>query len=441
MSPRFRTTALAGAVALLVVPFAAQATNGYFAHGYSTKTRAMGGSGVALPQDAMAPSLNPAGLVWVGNRVDAGITLFSPQREFEVDGFPSGFPGTFPLEPGTWESDSDLFVIPHFAISKQLDDRSAIGVSVYGNGGMNTDYDPHDNPVRNQGGMCPSGTFCSGNTGVNMAQLFITPTYSYKLNDSSSVGVSAIVAVQAFEATGLGAFAPFSSSPGNVSNNDHDFSYGAGLRLGWQGEVSPGLTLGLSATSKIYMTEWDDYKGLFAEEGDFDIPANIIAGLAYKPTNHSVVTFDVQHIFYSDVDSIGNPIMPALGICQQTGSRCLGTSNGPGFGWDDMTIFKLGYQWQSSPDWTWRVGVSHGDQPVSDSEVLFNVLAPAVVETHITGGFTKKFGKNNELDVSFMYAPEETVKGVNPLEAPGQQEIELRMKQFEVSASWSWAFN
>lgn len=49
-------------VALALAPFAAQATTGYFAHGYGIKAKAMGGVGIALPQDALAAATNPAGI-------------------------------------------------------------------------------------------------------------------------------------------------------------------------------------------------------------------------------------------------------------------------------------------------------------------------------------------------------------------------------------------
>jgi long-chain fatty acid transport protein len=44
---------------------------------------------------------------------------------------------------------------------------------------------------------------------------------------------------------------------------------------------------------------------------------------------------------------------------------------------------KLSWQWVTNPDFTLRAGVSHGDQPIPDSEVLLNILAPAVIETHL----------------------------------------------------------
>ena len=56
----------------------AHATNGYFSHGYSIKSKGMAGAGVAAPMDAMVPASNPAGLTEVGNRLDLGLSIFSP---------------------------------------------------------------------------------------------------------------------------------------------------------------------------------------------------------------------------------------------------------------------------------------------------------------------------------------------------------------------------
>jgi long-chain fatty acid transport protein len=302
-----------------------------------------------------------------------------------------------------------------------LDANSSVGVSVYGNGGMNTDYP--DNVLGT--GV---GTFGGTAAGVNLEQLFVNASYSRKINEKSSWGASAILAYQRFEATGLQGFGLFSSDPTKLTDNGVDTSMGYGFKLGYQGEVSPGLTLGASYQSEMSMDEFSDYAGLFAEQGGFNIPATWTIGLAYDIANQGTVAFDVQKIMYSDVASIANPFASA---------GPLGADNGPGFGWEDITIYKLGYQWSTSPDWTWRVGYNHGDQPIPDSEVLFNILAPGVMEDHLTFGFTKKTGADSEFNFAAMYAPEASVSGYNPLDG---QTIELKMHQYEVEASWAWKF-
>lgn len=413
--------------AALTIPMTAMATNGYFSHGYGTKSKGLAGGGVAFSQDAMAAATNPAGMVTVGDRMDLGVALFSPiPRSYTVTGDPSGIPGTFGLTSGTYESDNDFFLIPHFARNWMLDSDSSVGLSLYGNGGMNTEY---------PAAAAPAGTFYGGTAGVNLEQLFINTTYSRKIDDKSSWGASVIVAYQTFEAKGLGAFASFSSDAANLTDNGKDTSLGLGFKLGWQGEVSKGLTLAASYQSEMAMDEFDKYSGLFAEGGDFDIPATWTLGLAFDVTPKSTLTFDIQNIMYSDIASIGNPMTNFT-----VDGNLFGSSDGAGFGWDDMTIYKLGYQWETSADWTWRVGISLGDQPISSSEVMLNILAPAVMETHLTGGFTMKTGKDSEFSLAAMYAPKSDVSGANPMEIPDQQTIGLEMTQIEVEASWAWKF-
>jgi len=440
----------AGLAAALALPLTASATNGYFAHGYGTANKALAGAGVALPQDALAPATNPAGITRLGHRVDLGVALFSPQREMTADSDfsnPGPFgPNAFPMEPGSYDSDSNYFLIPNFGYSRPIDDKSAFAIAIYGNGGMNTDWPNHANPVRGSfpGSPCTgtTGTYCAGAAGVDLMQLFITPTYAREV-DGWSLGASAILAYQSFEAKGIGSFQGVSNDPTKLSGNGHDSSFGAGVRLGVLAPLSSTFDFGASFQSKIYMSEFDDYAGLFADKGDFDIPANITAGIAVKTSDRSTLLFDIQHIWYSSIDPVGNPMMPAFGICATRGTptdpSCLGGGdNSIGFGWEDMTIYKLGYQWETANDWTWRLGYSYGKQPIPVSEMLFNILAPGIIEHHFTGGFSKKIG-DGQFNFAAMYAPEKTIKGANPL-FPSQT-IELSMYQFELEASYTWFFD
>jgi len=98
--------------AAFLLPVQSHATNGYFSHGTSVAEKGLAGAGVAYSHDTLAASNNPAGMVWQGGAWDIGAALFAPIRSYTVTGNPSGFPGTFPLAPGTVESDNELFVIP-----------------------------------------------------------------------------------------------------------------------------------------------------------------------------------------------------------------------------------------------------------------------------------------------------------------------------------------
>ncbi len=469
--------AVSGVLASPVV----NATNGYFAHGYSTKEKGLAGAGAAFSQDAMAAATNPAGMAYVGERMDIGASLFSPSRKYTVTGTPpapngtpvfSGAPSTancnfphpsgngactppFSVNPGSVDSENELFLIPHFAFNWQLDSESTAGIAVYGNGGMNTEYEGGSATASDQTFTINDdlpGTYGAGTAGVNLEQLFLNISFAKKMNDKHALGASLILAGQRFAAQGLENFGSFSVDPDNMSGNVHSTSYGAGLKIGYQGEVADNLRVGVSYQSKISMGEFEEYKGLYAEGGDFDIPSTYTLGVSYNVADKGTIVADIQRINYSEIAAIGNPISNVsnggcldglnnylfFGGSGAQGSTCFGGSNGAGFGWEDMTIIKIGYQFDVDGN-TYRVGYSHADSPIAESETLFNILAPAVIEDHLTAGMTMPIGGNQELNIAGMYAPSNSVKGANPFDG-GQTQIEIEMSQWEVQAGWAWKY-
>jgi len=437
---------------LVAVTFPASvwATNGYFAHGISIAEKGLAGAGAAYSQDTLAAANNPAGMVWQGARYDIGATLFSPMREYSAKGGPSNQcagpmgPCSFSIGDGdqSIDSENEEFLIPHFGYNWLLDSGNTVGLSVYGNGGMNTEYKGGTASLFT-GAMfeSPSGTYGDGTAGVDLSQLFISTTYSAKLSPTSSWGISGIIAYQRFEAKGLGNFAAFSTDPDNLTNNDHDTSTGIGVRFGYQAEISPGFRFGAAYQPKIQMSEFDDYSGLFAEDGDFDIPSTFNIGVSVDIGQNRIIVADVQRINYEDVDAIANSIDPLVdGSCAAnpvtggTGDGCLGGSDGAGFGWEDIVIFKLGYQWTKEKN-TWRLGYSKSDQPIPSSEVTFNILAPGVMREHFTFGFSRQLSSNSSFDFAAMYAPSEEVDGTNTFDPA--QEIELEMEQYELAVSYN----
>ena len=218
---------------------------------------------------------------------------------------------------------------------------------------MNTDYPGGQISSPYCGGFGNTGSgnlLCgSGKLGVDLMQLIIAPTLAYKVAPDHAIGISPLLGVQLFEAKGIQPFAGFSTSQSDVSNNGHDTSKGFGVRLGYMGKLSPNVTVGAAYASKMNFSRFKDYSGLFAERGDFDIPENYNLGLAVQVNPQFLVALDYQRINYSGVASINNP-MSNLGGCM-TGdmTMCLGGSNGAGFGWQDINVWKLGDILNSTP--------------------------------------------------------------------------------------------
>lgn len=418
-SPGSTSKCFAITLALAFTPGLALATNGYFTHGYGVKSLGIGGIGIALPQDALAAAHNPAGTALVGNRFDLGASLFAPRRKASIAGNAAG-----PDERYSGNG-RKYFLLPELGYTRQINERLSFGVAVYGNGGMNTDYETN-----------PYGRFgASGEAGVNLEQLFATPSLAFRINDRHALGVGVNLVYQRFKAKGIGFFDGFSQAPGAVSNRGTDSSTGAGLRLGWIGEVTPGWTVGVAWSSKISASEFDDYRGLFAGSGSFDIPASYGAGVTWRATPKATLAVEVQRIEYGNVRAIANTLAPLLQ------GNPLGSANGPGFGWKDITVVKIGGSYQLGPEWTVRAGYSHSQQPVPSSETFFNILAPGVVQEHLTLGATWTRPGGHELSAYAAHAFGKRVKGHNSIPASfGGGEANVKLSETILGLSYAWKF-
>jgi len=415
---------------LLGIASQASATTGYFALGYGPKSNGMAGAVVAAPQDATTSAVNPAGMSLIEERADFSLMLFSPIREAALGNN---------LEVRK-KSKRDFFVIPNGGFKYQLNDQLSWGISVYANGGMNTTYTRNvfDETMGqgNKTGMANTGTLQ-----IDMGQGIIAPTLSYQITPEHSFGIAPLIGVQYFKAKGLGNFIGFTENGSGTDLTDtaYDFAYGAGVRAGWIGQIHPMVTLGASASSKIYMTEFHQYSDLFAENGGFDIPANFTTGIALHPRSDLTLSFDYERIFYGDVKSIANkgPVFNGAGPAIPAGQSVLGADNGIGFGWDDIDVFRIGLQYEVNQDLTLRAGYSWNDRPFGGDQLLFNVIAPAVTNKHMTFGLSYSPSEFGELNLSYQHAFKEHVSSEQTaFGVPGS--LSMYQNAFEIGYSWKF---
>lgn len=414
---------LVGLLAMcLVLPVSTYATNGYFAHGYGSASKAMGGAGIALAEasGSMAGATNPAGMAFAGDRIDMGWEMFIAERGYDC---PEGCQS---LTTDSQRSDNSFFAVPFMGMNFKLPWDDTFGVTLFGNGGMNTEY--------------PKAVFGSADkrpAGVDMIQLFVSMSYAHKFNENTAIGISVIPVFQRFKAYGITLFSTFpllNSDSANVTNNGDSNSFGVGARLGGQVGVGGGVTLGAFYQPRINMSRFKRYSGLFAEQGDFDIPATYGLGAAWKASPNLMVLLDYTYIDYHDIASVGN--------ASNFNNGRLGDDTGPGFGWESINVLKLGVAYTTG-SWIWRAGWNHGENPVDrgapggagvgDIELTFNLLAPGVVTDHLTFGFTKKLSDAMVFNVAGMYAFNQKVKGTENFQNGEPLIIDMTEYAFEMS--------
>ncbi|WP_372366994.1 OmpP1/FadL family transporter [Candidatus Uabimicrobium sp. HlEnr_7] len=399
-------------IILLFMSHILWATNGMKSIGFGNKNVAMGGAGVALHLDPMTMANNPAGLVEVEDSLSLGLEIFSPRRTFsteDADLFGAGAPGR------EEDSDSNFFFIPHFAVKSDIiPGRLSTGIAIFGQGGMNTDY--NKGPFENV--QPPGSPGIDEHRGVDLAHLFITPTMSINLWKGVNFGFSPIIGLASFKSS---SFQP----DGNVNpgSNERNYAFGFGGQFGLQIEPIENLILGALYRTEVYFSGFNDYEDVFvASNGSINTPPLMAFGISYKIMDVTLA-FDYERQFYTVVDTIGTS-----------------TLNG-GFGWNDINAFKLGAAYDINENWTIRAGYNYGDSPISDGDVFANVLAPGVTQHHVTCGATLSFG-NWEIDLTYMYAFNHTQRQNNQRlgAALNSQGTKIEMYQHNIGIGLVWKF-
>lgn len=372
------------------------ATQGTFPHGYGVKSEGMGGVAIALAQDALVGATNPAGMVFVGNRVDLGVAFL------QVDNG-AYFAGT----QYDGSADKSLYIIPQLGANWAIDPVSSLGVTVVGNG-VGTNYDNN----ANIGGLKAPRS--------ELKQMVATVSYARKLGEHHAVGVGLVLARQELDIRGTG---------GIGLPEGHDDSYGAGVRLGWSVDAGGGLQLGAVWTSKVDMGRMETFEGLLPERGNFDIPASFGVGASYVKGDWTF-GIDAQRVLWSDVHALGND-----GVGHATGAP--GSDNGAGFGWRDQSIWRVGVAYALDPRWTLRAGYNHGTRLLDSRDTFLGILAPSANRRHFTLGASLALKGGSELSIAYARSFKETVHGSG---AAPDGVTDLYMGQHWLSASYGFRF-
>lgn len=418
----------------MISPGIVNAGGGYFSPGYGPVARQSAGAVTAVAQDAFAGASNPAKLVAAGNRLEFGLEFFNPHRKIKRTG--ASGPGS--VYNFSTKSRNSFFLIPEFAYSRQVNEQLAVGITVYANGGLNTEYNgttgiPGTNANPAVCGTRPGNFMLGcGELGFDLSQIIIAPVAAWKIAPGHSIGIAPLIAIQAFKAYGLQAFALSSRYPNSVSNRGYSYAFGGGVRVGWYGEIKPWLNLGAAYSTKIYMQDFDKYKGLFAE-GSFDIPANYNFGLAFKPHDDWLIAIDIQRIEFGEVRALGNSVLNSL---TNPPSNPLGSASGSGFGWENQTIYKLGLTYKATPRLKLRAGFAYGKRPNDNdiNAVSFNMMAPNQLRS-TSIGFTWQTSKGNEFHMAAGRFLESTYRGPSAL-FPGATET---VKPYVNTLSVAWS--
>lgn len=227
----------------------------------------------------------------------------------------------------------------------------------------------------------------------------VTPSLVQQWDDGSTAKLSAVLAYQRFASLGLGmsplqyggVMPPTWADVGNTS-------YGAGARLDLGGPLSENLRWGFAYQSRVGMDAFANYRGVFSDTGDFDIPANASVALTYALTPAFGVDLGVQRVMYSAITPFTSPSLPTRFLA------LLGDGASPVFAWRDLTVYSLGWTVHDDELGNVELRYTTRQQPLPTSALLEHALAPDVANDMVSLGWSRAIGSNSHMSFAASYA-------------------------------------
>lgn len=266
--------------------------------------------------------------------------------------------------------------------------------------------------------------------GSGVQRSLFAPGLQHQFGQSSSFDVAAVFAHQQYSAYGMGSGINGQPSPALTGTGvPGETSVGAGLRLGFASELAPGLSLHSAYQSRIDMDPFQSYRGVFSEPGDFDIPASANIGVVVQASPRTSLSFDVQRVLYSETNTFTTALLPDRFL------SLLGDGGSPEFNWQDLTVYSVGWNYETSEEFQWQVRYSTSFQPTPTSAALSQALAPEFADRNMSFGFSTQTGQNARLNFAANFAPSEYLIG----NYSGRR-TDFDNSQFEFEMIWIWNF-
>ncbi len=260
---------------------------------------------------------------------------------------------------------------------------------------------------------------------------YFAPGFEQHLNDNSVLGVAAVIAYQRFSTASLGMVS--ATTPENLwmSSNVYrpyeESGYGTGVRLALRQEIVDGLAFETGFQSRIDMEEFAQYRGVYSNPADLDIPARASVGLALQASERSWVNVAVERVMYSDINAFPSRYLPNRFLA------LLGDSTSPSFEWEDLTVYSVGYAWSDGDKHEWRIDFHTRQQPSPTSVLLSKALESDLADHAMTLGYALSTSPNSRLNLNAAYAPSEYAFGGSVLGVT----TENLDQRFELEALWT----
>jgi len=226
----------------------------------------------------------------------------------------------------------------------------------------------------------------------------VTPSLVQQWDDGSTAKLSAVLAYQRFASLGLGMSPLQDGALPPTWADTGDTSYGAGARIDVSGPLGEKFRWGIAYQSRVGMDAFANYRGVFSDPGDFDIPANASFALSYALTPEFDVDVGVQRVMYSAITPFTSASLPTRFLA------LLGDGASPVFAWRDLTVYSVGWTVHDEEIGNLELRYTTRQQPLPTSVLLERALAPETADDMLSVGWSRAFGENSRMSFAASYA-------------------------------------
>jgi hypothetical protein len=174
------------------------------------------------------------------------------------------------------------------------------------------------------------------------------------------------------------------------------------------------------------MGAFNNYRGIYSESSELDIPAKAHLGLELRATDNASITMGIERVLYSDINAFPSQFLPESFIAK------LGDSTSPDFAWKNLTIYSVGWRWRNKNNTQWWLDLTTRQQPNPTAPSLNRALRGELADNAMLMGFRKRTGDNAHFNFTAAYASPEYIFGGSVL---GVTSEDLD-QQLEVEALW-----
>lgn len=228
---------------------------------------------------------------------------------------------------------------------------------------------------------------------AGLQRTVVAPSLVTRWGETGAVRLTGILAYQRFASLDIGTTSGWNQLAAPMGS-----SYGAGARIDFDNWLGERLRWNVGMQSRVGMSPMSNYRGVFADSGDFDIPASATASINYLLTPDFSLDAGVQRVQYSQIKPFASPDLPRRFLA------LLGDSSSPVFAWRDLDIYSVGWTWRASELGNLQMRYTTRQQPVPTSRLLADALDPVTAKRMLAVGWWRSFGPWNQLSFQASYA-------------------------------------